>query len=63
MTSNIFQFLLDFADTLGKMSSEIWKFLTNYITIGGVDVPVYALLGTGGVLGLILLNIIKSIVL
>lgn len=63
MTSNIFQFLLDFADTLGKMASEIWDFLTQYITIGGVDIPVYALLGSGGVLGLVLLNIIKSIVL
>lgn len=63
MTSNIFQFLIDFAVTMGKMASEIWDFLTNYITIGGVDIPVYALLGASGVLGLILLNIIKSIVL
>lgn len=63
MTSNIFQFLLDFAGTLAKMASEIWDFLTQYITIGDVSIPVYALLGSGGVLGLVLLNIIKAIVL
>lgn len=63
MTSSIFQFLIDFASVLGNMATELWAFLNNTITIGDDAIPVWALLGTGGVIVAILLNIIKSIIL
>lgn len=63
MTSNIFQFLIDFAGVLGKMASQIWNFLNDTITISGEEIPVWGLLGAGTILFAILVNIIKSIVL
>ena len=63
MTSDIFKFLIDFAGVLGNMATQIWNFLNDTITIAGVDIPVWGLLGTGTILFTILLNIIKSIVL
>lgn len=59
MTSNIFQFLLDFAGVLGDMASNLWNLLQE--DVGGV--PVWALLGSGALILTILVNIIKAIVL
>lgn len=58
MTSNIFQFLLDFATTLGNMATNLWNLLQQ--EIGGIKV--WALLGSGVLIATILYDIIKAIV-
>ena len=63
MTSNIFDFLLRFASILGNMANDLWDFLNKTIQIDGVDIPVYALIGTGAVIGGILLSLLKAIIL
>lgn len=63
MTSEIFNFLLNFAVVLGNMASNLWQFLNETITINKVEIPVWGLLGSGTIILIILLKIIKSIVL
>lgn len=63
MTSEIFNFLLNFAVVLGNMASNLWQFLNETITINEVEIPVWGLLGSGTIILLILLKIIKGIVL
>lgn len=63
MTSEIFNFLLNFAVVLGNMASNLWQFLNETITINGVEIPVWGLLGSGTIILIILLKIIKGIVL
>lgn len=63
MTSSIFQFLLDFAITLGNMATNLWQFLNDTITIDGAEIPVWGLLGTGTLILVVLLKIIRAIIL
>ena len=63
MTSEIFNFLLNFAVVLGNMASNLWQFLNETITIDNLDIPVWGLLGSGTIILMILLKIIKSIIL
>lgn len=63
MTSEIFNFLLNFAVVLGNMASNLWQFLNETITINGAEIPVWGLLGSGTIILIILLKIIKGIVL
>lgn len=63
MTSEIFNFLLNFAVVLGNMASNLWQFLNETITINEAEIPVWGLLGSGTIILLILLKIIKGIVL
>lgn len=63
MTSEIFNFLLNFAVVLGNMASNLWQFLNETITIDNLEIPVWGLLGSGTIILIILLKIIKGIVL
>lgn len=63
MTSEIFNFLLNFAVVLGNMASNLWQFLNETITINDAEIPVWGLLGSGTIILIILLKIIKGIVL
>lgn len=63
MTSEIFNFLLNFAVVLGNMASNLWQFLNETITIDNLDIPVWGLLGSGTIILIILLKIIKGIIL
>lgn len=58
MASQIYNFLLKFADVLATMSSNLWSLL-NYEIIG---VPVWALLSSGALIITVLAGIIRSLV-
>ena len=58
MSSEIFQFLLDFAIVLGDMAQNLWQALKTEI----FGIPVWALLGSTVIVGSLLVNIIKAIV-
>jgi len=58
VTSDIFQFLLDFAVVLGDMAQNLWAALKTEV----LGIPIWALLGSTVIIGSLLVNIIKAIV-
>lgn len=58
MASQIYEFLLSFADVLVAMSSNLWSLLNEVI----LGVPVWALLSSGVLIITVLAGIIRSLV-
>ena len=63
MTSEIFDFLFQFASVLGNWCAQLWDFLEYEIDLGEGAVPIWALLSVGGVAILVLLKIIRKALL
>lgn len=58
MTSSIFQFLLNFAEVLANLASNLWAALNTEV----LGLPVWQLVGSSVIIGAIFINIIRAIV-
>lgn len=62
MESNIFTLIFDFFETIMTMLGAFKSFLLSSVTIGETEISVWALLGSGLLVGVLVFLIVKAII-
>ena len=62
MESNVFTLMFDFFEKILEMFNSFKSFLLSSVTIGGEEISVWALLGSGLLVGVLVFLIVKVII-